>query len=72
MQMGAMRRIMSGGDTNKAKGSQNGQTGHHFGMSVQRGKMQEVGRDCYGGLEGIMWRNRGKERGVWCDTDGHT
>ena len=43
-----------------------------FPMSVHRKKMQEVGRDCYGGLEGTMWRNREEGRGARCDMDGNT
>ena len=41
-------------------------------MPVHRGKMQEVGRDCHGGLEGIMWRNRREGIGARCDMDGNT
>ena len=41
-------------------------------MSAHRGKIQEIGRDCHGGLEGTMWRNRGEGRGERCDMDGDT
>ena len=67
VRMNAIGCANTGRSKNKIKNSKKQASRTCFWMLAHRGKMQEVGRDGHGGLEGTMWKNRGERRGARCD-----
>ena len=72
VRMGATGCVDMGRSKNKIKKSKKQASRTCFWMSAHRGKIQEVGRDCHGRLEGTMRRTRGEGRGARCDMDRYT